>query len=415
MVGPVAPPRGGASSSHPPMPAFFLPAACCRHPLCRAMDTSLQHIDVGRVVQELRQGSDKNKGSAAFLLAHFAGGSLEARRAVLAAGALPALVGCLRSTTVRTLQGALAALEQLLESSPQSQAAAVASGILAPLLHLLSSSKPDSGRNAGKQVVLAPVVRIIIRLTTREAHAVLNAGAAWALSRYLGSPDPELTELVLLGLCQLAFTSTAGDAGRALVCGYTRSAIPALVQLLSHPSGAAQEAAAALVGCLAHASPDNKQAVAAAGGLHALLQLLTAHVNPARFASSSLQQTVCQALRQLTYGNPANCAAIATHATVAERWHLSRGLEPMEALTVLQRANAQAGPAAFAVLHNVAHFYPESHSHIAAAALVAANFPIGSDRATGLLERMLGNGPLPANPHMRPPAQSLTALPISHW
>eukprot|EP00887_Chlorella_sp_A99_P004697 scaffold4.g4697.t1 len=304
----------------------------------------------------LSSGDDDVRGAAASALATL---SLDAGRAVpaiLAAGALPPLVGLLRGGEDEAASAALT-LHNVTVGGAACRAAVVEAGAVAPLVALLRC-----GSEAARDHALTALGNICATADAATPMAVVAAGAMPLLVAALGG-GAEAARGACTALCNLA----AVDAGcRAAVVAV--GGVPPLVRLLGSSSneGLQEEAA----GALGNLSASGGAAVAGAGAVPPLLRALAS-------SNSNLQFHVASALCNLALtGAGAAVEAASGKAALQRLAHGSGGdvlREAAIAIPTSDRMQAEEAAAAVgAALHQLLHAWVAWVAHFFSTAFAAA-------------------------------------------
>lgn len=103
------------------------------------------------IVAVLKRGRDSGKEGAAGTLRNLAGSSRACKQAVVAAGAIPALVESIRRGEIGTRRAAAWALTNLAANEPEIKVAIAAEGAVKPLVELLRNSPSSSAGTGAKE------------------------------------------------------------------------------------------------------------------------------------------------------------------------------------------------------------------------------------------------------------------------
>ncbi|KAG1676327.1 hypothetical protein FOA52_001122 [Chlamydomonas sp. UWO 241] len=307
-------------------------------------EDDMANIDIAALVQQVESWSSSAEREAAITaaraLGNLAAGNDETKAAIIAAGAIPALVGNLKFDAAGFASYALSHLvfgcseppsifdlgtiQTLVQlpgpsSSAEEQAAAaqaltgtgkaetiVEEGGIPALMLLLG---PRSSTEVQKAA--ASALDSLAFYHAQNQHAIVAAGAIPALVQLLQGLEG-VQDAAAGALRSLAENNTQNQTTIAAA-----GAIPALVQLLQDVDPESEPGRAAFaLGCLADHHAKNQTAIVAAGAFPALIDLLDPNLVPTRcsFADDVFAATV--ALGNLAANHPQNQTAIAAAGAI---------------------------------------------------------------------------------------------------
>lgn len=242
-----------------------------------------------RLVHMLAHGGSAEREAAVSVLRTLAGKSAANKAAIVEAGGIEPTVKLLRFGAPGAQEAAAHVLGKLASSSPRNRTAIVQAGGIEALVRLLDE---------GDSVAQGSAASALGNLAWEAGHkaAIADAGGIGPLVQLV---DGAGGGTAAAALCNLACQDGANSA-RIVEAG----GIPALVKLLTDGAPAARTRAAGALENLAHESMHNSAAIAEAGGIVPLVQLLTE-------GEPAAQGHAARALCNLAFRSAANKMAIA--------------------------------------------------------------------------------------------------------
>lgn len=254
--------------------------------------------DIQAILLQLRSNRTTAQLCALRALQHIAATPAGAG-ALLAAGGVAALLHRLGSSSSEAVkEGALWALATMIQPEVDMQAlkAEVLAASAAPLLvRLLESGNEEIWFRA------AMLLSMLITDNAERASAAAALGAVpFLVSRLQHARAENVQAITSLAVCELPRVPSLKDA--LVQCGALAALVPLLLGGSSHPD--VQRAAAWAVANLACGSAAREQAVLRAGGVRALVNVLSTGSMQGRAAAA-------QGIRDMMFGTPAMRAAVA--------------------------------------------------------------------------------------------------------